>query len=42
MKQLFTHTLALLLVLTLVATEASAQQFSKRKQYNSVGVNLNA
>lgn len=42
MKQLFTHTLALLLVLALVATEASAQQFSKRKQYNSVGVSLNA
>jgi opacity protein-like surface antigen len=42
MKQFFTHTLALLLVLALVATEASAQQFSKRKQYNSVGVSLNA
>lgn len=41
MKQLFTHTLALLLVLALVASEASAQQFSKRKQYNSVGVTLN-
>ncbi|TGE05278.1 DUF6089 family protein [Hymenobacter fodinae] len=42
MKQFFTHTLALLLVLALVATDASAQQFSKRKQYNSVGVSLNA
>ncbi|GAB3240514.1 hypothetical protein GCM10027346_34810 [Hymenobacter seoulensis] len=42
MKQLFTHTIALLLVLALVASEASAQQFSKRKQYNSVGVSLNA
>ncbi|GGG46332.1 DUF6089 family protein [Hymenobacter glacieicola] len=42
MKQLFTYTTALLLVLALVATEASAQQFSKRKQYNSVGVSLNA
>ncbi|SNR77579.1 MULTISPECIES: DUF6089 family protein [Hymenobacter] len=42
MKQLFTYTLATLLVLALVATEASAQQFSKRKQYNSVGVSLNA
>lgn len=41
MKQLFTHTLALLLVLALVASEASAQQFSKRKQYNSVGLTLN-
>ncbi|UYZ61847.1 DUF6089 family protein [Hymenobacter weizhouensis] len=42
MKHFFTYTLALLLVLALVASEASAQQFSKRKQYNSVGVNLNA
>ncbi|MBX0292785.1 outer membrane beta-barrel protein [Hymenobacter sp. HSC-4F20] len=42
MKQLFTYTTALLLALALVATEASAQQFSKRKQYNSVGVSLNA
>ncbi|SNC77429.1 Outer membrane protein beta-barrel domain-containing protein [Hymenobacter gelipurpurascens] len=42
MKQFFTHTLALLLVLALVATDASAQQFTKRKQYNSVGVSLNA
>lgn len=42
MKQFFTHTLALLLVLALVASEANAQQFSKRKQYNSVGVSLNA
>ncbi|TGE26276.1 DUF6089 family protein [Hymenobacter metallicola] len=42
MKQFFTHILALLLVISLVATEASAQQFSKRKQYNSVGVSLNA
>ncbi|RSK30146.1 DUF6089 family protein [Hymenobacter metallilatus] len=41
MKQLLTHTLALLLVLALVASEASAQQFSKRKQYNSVGLTLN-
>jgi hypothetical protein len=42
MKQIFTHTLGLLLAVTLVATEASAQQFTKRKQYNSVGVTLNA
>ncbi|MBC6699695.1 DUF6089 family protein [Hymenobacter sp. BT190] len=42
MKQIFTYTLALALVLSLVASEASAQQFSKRKQYNSVGVSLNA
>ena len=42
MKQFFTHTLAPLLVLALVTSEASAQQFSKRKQYNSVGVSLNA
>ncbi|UOQ75748.1 DUF6089 family protein [Hymenobacter sp. 5516J-16] len=40
MKQLFTYTTALLLVLALVATEASAQQFSKRKQYNSVGLTV--
>ena len=26
----------------LAATEADAQQFSKRKQYNSVGFSLNA
>jgi Domain of unknown function (DUF6089) len=42
MKQIFTYTLALVLALTLVASEASAQQFSKRKQYNSVGVSLSA
>lgn len=42
MKQIFTYTFALLLALSLVASEASAQQFSKRKQYNSVGVSLNA
>ncbi|MBC6991402.1 MULTISPECIES: DUF6089 family protein [Hymenobacter] len=42
MKHLFAHILTLLLAITLVATEASAQQFSKRKQYNSVGVSLNA
>ncbi|GGF16229.1 DUF6089 family protein [Hymenobacter cavernae] len=42
MKQIFTHTLGLLLAVTLVATEANAQQFTKRKQYNSVGVTLNA
>ncbi|PJJ48712.1 DUF6089 family protein [Hymenobacter chitinivorans] len=42
MKHFFTNILALLLVISLVATEASAQQFSKRKQYNSVGVSINA
>jgi hypothetical protein len=42
MKQIFTHTLALVLALSLVASDASAQQFSKRKQYNSVGVTLTA
>ncbi|QNH61897.1 DUF6089 family protein [Hymenobacter sediminicola] len=42
MKQIFTYTLALVLALSLVASEASAQQFSKRKQYNSVGVTLSA
>jgi len=34
--------LTLALALALVSTAASAQQFSKRKQYNSVGVSLNA
>jgi len=42
MKQFFTHTLTLGLALALVSTAASAQQFSKRKQYNSVGISLNA
>ncbi|GAA4001484.1 DUF6089 family protein [Hymenobacter fastidiosus] len=42
MKQFFTYTLTLALALALVSTEASAQQFSKRKQYNTVGVSLNA
>lgn len=42
MKQIVTYTLALVLALPLVATEASAQQFSKRKQYNSVGLTINA
>ncbi|MCB2378818.1 DUF6089 family protein [Hymenobacter sp. BT635] len=41
MKQFFTHILALLLVVSLVASEANAQQFSKRKQYNSVGISIN-
>ncbi|MCC2546115.1 DUF6089 family protein [Hymenobacter sp. BT175] len=42
MKHFFTFTLTLLFAVTLVATQANAQQFSKRKQYNSVGVSLNA
>lgn len=42
MKQFFTYTLALLLALVLLASHANAQQFSKRKQYNSVGVSVNA
>ncbi|GAA3947360.1 DUF6089 family protein [Hymenobacter algoricola] len=42
MKQFFTYTLTLALALALVSTEANAQQFSKRKQYNSVGISLNA
>ncbi len=42
MKQIFTYTLTLLLAMLLAAPEASAQQFSKRKQYNSVGVSLTA
>lgn len=42
MKHIFTHTLGLFLAVTLVANEANAQQFTKRKQYNSVGITLNA
>lgn len=42
MKQFFALTAAPLLALTLLASEADAQQFSKRKQYNSVGVSVNA
>jgi hypothetical protein len=42
MKKLLTLSLTLVLALVLVANQASAQRFSKRKQYNSVGVTLNA
>jgi hypothetical protein len=42
MKKLLTLSLTLVLALVLVANQAGAQQFSKRKQYNSVGVTLNA
>jgi hypothetical protein len=43
MKHIFTYPTALLLGLALLATpKADAQQFSKRKQYNSVGFSLNA
>lgn len=43
MKQFFTYSSALVLGLALLASpEAKAQQFSKRKQYNSVGFSLNA
>ncbi|OON70621.1 DUF6089 family protein [Hymenobacter sp. CRA2] len=42
MKKLLTLTLTLVLAVALVASQASAQQFSKRKQYNSVGLSLNA
>ncbi|MBF9236378.1 hypothetical protein I2I05_03125 [Hymenobacter sp. BT683] len=43
MKNIFTYSTAFALGLALVATpEAEAQQFSKRKQYNSVGFSLNA
>ncbi|NVO31455.1 DUF6089 family protein [Hymenobacter lapidiphilus] len=42
MKQFFALTAAPLLALTMLASEADAQQFSKRKQYNTVGVSLNA
>ncbi|GAA4378144.1 DUF6089 family protein [Hymenobacter koreensis] len=42
MKKFLTLTLSLVLALVLVSSQASAQQFSKRKQYNTVGVSLNA
>jgi hypothetical protein len=43
MKNIFTYSTAFVLGLAMVATtEADAQQFSKRKQYNSVGFSLNA
>lgn len=43
MKHIFTVPSALVLGLALLAApKAEAQQFSKRKQYNSVGVSLNA
>jgi hypothetical protein len=43
MKHFFTYSSALLLGLALLTSpKAEAQQFSKRKQYNSVGVSLNA
>ncbi|MBD2768813.1 outer membrane beta-barrel protein [Hymenobacter sp. BT664] len=43
MKNIFTYSTAFVLGLALLATpEADAQQFSKRKQYNSVGFSLNA
>jgi len=42
MKQFFTYALTPLLALVLVAPAADAQQFTKRKQYNSVGVTLTA
>ena len=43
MKNIFTYSTAALLGLALVATpDADAQQFSKRKQYNSVGFSINA
>lgn len=42
MKQFFTYALTLLLAFALAAPAADAQQFTKRKQYNSVGVTLTA
>ena len=43
MKNIFAYSSAFVLGLVLVATpKADAQQFSKRKQYNSVGFSLNA
>ena len=43
MKNIFTYPTAVVLGLALLAApEADAQQFSKRKQYNSIGFSLNA
>ena len=43
MKNIFSYSTAVVLGLALVATpDADAQQFSKRKQYNSVGFSINA
>ena len=43
MKNIFTYSTAFVLGLALVASpEADAQQFSKRKQYNSVGFSIGA
>ena len=43
MRNIFTYSTVFILGLALVACpEADAQQFSKRKQYNSVGFSLNA
>ncbi|MBF9142495.1 DUF6089 family protein [Hymenobacter properus] len=43
MKNIFTYSSAIALGLALVAApDADAQQFSKRKQYNSIGFSLNA
>ena len=43
MKNIFTYSTAFVLGLALMASpEADAQQFSKRKQYNSVGFSINA
>lgn len=43
MKHFFTYPSALVVGLALLAApKAEAQQFSKRKQYNSIGVSLNA
>jgi hypothetical protein len=42
MKQFFTYALTPLLAIGLLAPAANAQQFTKRKQYNSVGVTLTA
>lgn len=43
MKHIFTYSTALLVGLALLgSSQADAQQFNKRKQYNSVGFNINA
>ena len=42
MKQFFTYASALLLAFVVLASPADAQQFNKRKRYNSIGVSVNA
>ncbi len=42
MKKLFTLVLLLSFILTMAATDASAQRYTKRKRYSSVGISVGA